>query len=122
MGNLEFTLNSIRWEQGNDFMEPEAGEKWLVVNATLNNIASESANVSSLLMFELIDDEHYSQDWNIFADTKGSLDGELGSGRSMRGEIAYTVSENASSFEFIFAPNFLGFGQAIYVTGAEEVD
>lgn len=39
----------------------------------------------------------------------------------MSGELAYTVSDDHSSWEFIFAPNVLGFGQAIYDINEENV-
>lgn len=72
-------------------------------------------------MFSMYDDEHYSVDLNFFADTRGSLDGELGSGRKMAGEIAFNVREESKGFEFIFQLNVFGFGQAIYYIDASQI-
>ena len=121
MGNLEVTLNSARWDSGSQFMQPDEGERWLVLDVTIENKADEAAAISSLLMFSLYDEDDYSCDMEIFADTKGSLDGEIGAGRRMRGEIAFSVEENHNQWKFIFEPNIFGFGQAIYLINAEDV-
>lgn len=122
MGDLSFTLNSARWDTGDEFIQPEPGEKWLVLDCTIDNLGDDSTALSSMLMFSLYDEEHYSRDLNIFADAKGSLDGELGAGRTMRGEIAFAVEEGQSKWEFIFEPNVFGFGQAIYEITEEQVE
>ncbi len=120
MGDLIFTLNSIRWDQGSEFMKPDPGEKWIVFDCTIENAGDSATNISSLAMFSLYDEEHYSCSMTIFADTKGSLDGELGAGRKMRGEIAFDVEEGQSKWEFIFKPEMFGFGQAIFeITDAD---
>ncbi len=121
MGDLSFTLNSARWDSGDEFMKPDEGEKWLTLDATIENLGEKSEVISSLMMFSLFDEGNYSRDLEIFADTKGSLDGELGAGRKMSGEIAFNVEADQNEWEFIFEPNFLGFGQAIFLVNADEV-
>jgi len=114
MGDIEFTVNSARYDDGDDFMQPDEGEKWLVIDCTIVNNADESEAISSMMMFSLYDEEHRSRDLEMGADLDGQLDGELGAGRTMRGEIAYSVPADHSTFEFIFEPNLFGFGQAIF--------
>lgn len=114
MGNLSFTARSARWDNGSEFLEPDEGTKWLVIDAEITNNSDESTTISSILMFSLYDDENYAAEHAIFAETRGSLDGELGAGRSMAGEIAFEVSDTSHSFEFIFEPEVFGFGQSIY--------
>ena len=121
MGDLEFTIKGARWDQGDQFMKPDKGEKWLVLDCEIENKSNESAHLSSLLMFTLYDEDNYSKDMEFFANTKGSLDGELGAGRKMAGEVAFNVEEGQTRWEFIFAPNVFGFGQAIYVITEAEV-
>lgn len=114
MGDLEFTVNGIRSDEGGDFYKPEEGNVFLIIDATIKNTGQDSNALSSLIMFKLYDSEFYEKDMSIFADTKGSLDGELGAGRTMRGEIAFEVGKDETEWEFIFEPNVFGFGQAIY--------
>lgn len=122
MGDLIFTLNSARWCEGDEYFKPNEGERWLVLNCTIENKGDESEIISSLLMFTLYDEESYSRDIELFADTKGSLDGELGAGRTVRGEIAFTVEEGQTQWEFIFEPNVFGFGQAVYKITLNDVE
>ena len=72
-------------------------------------------------MFSLYDSEFYSKEMAMFAETKGSLDGELGAGRTMRGEVAFEVGAAETEWEFIFEPNIFGFGQAIYKITAQDI-
>lgn len=121
MGDLEFTVNGVKTDKGGDFNKPEEGNVFLIIDATINNTGKESSALSSLIMFKLYDSEFYEKDISIFADTKGSLDGELGAGRTMRGEIAFEVGKDETEWELIFEPNLFGFGQAIYELKAEDM-
>lgn len=121
MGELEFTVNSVRYDNGSEFLGPDEGTKWLVIDCTLKNIGQESEALSSMLMFTLYDSEFYSKEMAIFAETKGSLNGELGAGRTMRGEVAFVVDAAETEWELIFEPNTFGFGQAIYKITAEDI-
>jgi len=121
-GDLLFTINSARWEEGDEYWGPDEGERWLVLDCTIENEGGESVTISSLLMFTLYDKDGYSQDTEMFADTKGSLDGELGAGRKMSGELAFDVEEGQTEWEFIFEPELFSFGQAIFLITEEEVD
>ena len=115
MGDIQLTVNSARWDKGNSFSKPEKGQKWLVLNCTIENTGEESLQVSSLLMFKLYDMLAYARDYEIFADTKGSLDGEVSPGRKIRGEVAFNVDADQDTWEFIFEPNVFGYGQAIFL-------
>jgi len=61
------------------------GEEWFALDCSIKNIDTESAPISSILMFTLYDADGYSKDRTIFADTEGSLDGELGPGETDAG-------------------------------------
>lgn len=121
MGDLVFTLNSARWDTGNEFLSPEEGERWLALDCTITNNSDKSTTISSMLMFKLYDEENYSCDQEITANTKGSLDGELGAGRKMSGEVAYSVKDTHTNWEFIFEPSVFGFGQAIFKVNKEDI-
>ena len=53
----------------------------------------------------------------IFADTRGTLDGELGVGRKMTGELAWEVPIGTEGLELLFTPELLQAGQAIFKLG-----
>lgn len=114
MGDLSITVNGARFDAGGEYSKPEAGQKWLVIDCTIENTGAESASLSSLMMFKLFDEESFAKDMDFMATTSGSLDGEVGAGRKIRGEIAYNVGVDQSAWEFIFEPNVFGKGQAIF--------
>jgi len=121
IGDLEITLNSVRFDAGSEYIKPDAGQKWLVANCTLDNKGTTSASISSLMMFKLNDDEGYSRDLQLMAETEGSMDGALAAGGKMRGEIAFTVKDTSANFQLLFEPNILGEEQVIFNIPASSV-
>ncbi|TMW70696.1 DUF4352 domain-containing protein [Alteribacter natronophilus] len=110
---LHVTVKEVRRDDGDgDWMVPD-NDFFLILDVSIENTTEESANVSTLLQMNLLDPSGYSQDIGIFADTRGSLDGEVGAGRTMAGEIAFDVEE-ADFYEFLFEDPFMS-GQAIWM-------
>ncbi|WP_066638551.1 DUF4352 domain-containing protein [Desulfolucanica intricata] len=114
MGDLQFTVNSVRNSNGNNFIKPKEGNVYLLADCTIDNLSQEATSISSILMFKVVDNEGYNYNVTIGPDTRGTLDGELAPGRKMRGELVFEVPVQAQSLELIFEPNLFGFGQAIY--------
>lgn len=121
MGDLEHTFHGARFSEGDDFLTPDEGTKWLLVDVEVTNNSDESEPISSLMMWSLVDSDNRTNDQTITTDEQGSLDGELGAGRSMRGEIAFEVNADETDWELIFEPHLFGFGQGIYEFSADQV-
>jgi hypothetical protein len=65
---------------------------------------------------------HGSEDvTGALVEAEGQLDGELGAGRSLRGELGYDVSSDGP-WELILEPSLFGFGQAIYTIDLADVE
>lgn len=111
-GDLVITVNSFRTSKGQSLMTPDL-DQFVIVNLTIENKGSKAANISTMLQMELQDALWYKYHVAMFADTKGSLDGELGPGRSVRGEVGFDARKH-SQYEFIFSEPFAT-GQAIWV-------
>lgn len=120
MGDVEHTLHGVRFSPGDEYSTPEAGTRWLVADIEVTNNSDTSEAISSVMMWALNDPDNRSVEMAYTGDERGSLDGELGPGRSMRGEIAYAVSADQNSWELIFSPEAFGFGQAVYDVPAPE--
>lgn len=114
MGDFYITVRSAKFSKGTSFIKPDTGNKWIVIDIELENRSDKSVAVSSLLMFNLYDEENYAGKLAINTDEKGNLNGELGAGRKMAGEITFEVPANHTTFELIFEPNVFGTGQAIF--------
>jgi len=121
IGDVEFTVNNARFDKGSDFSKPEEGMKYLVIDATVENKSNEPFALSSMMCFTLYDEEDYACDMQIFAETKGSLDGEIAPGRKIKGEIAFDVSADQKKWELVFKPDLVITGQAIYEIPVESV-
>ena len=122
MGDLVIQLHAARWDEGDEFFGPDEGKRWLVLDIEIENEADSGTTISSILMFDLVDQENRSRDVAYMADTVGSLDGELGAGRAMRGDLAWEVDDGQSEWEFIFSPEVFGFGQAIFDISVDQVE
>ncbi len=113
MGNLQFKVNSVRTSEGGEFFKPDEGNLYLYVDITIENISNEEETISSILMFKIVDKDGRSYDMAIFGDTEGSVDGSLGAGRKMTGELSYEVSKNINEFELEINPELFGTGITI---------
>jgi len=110
---LHITVNDAYITKGNPDEFTEAmNDYYVVVDVTIENTTGQSAAVSSLMQISLLDADGYSQDIGIGLNTKGSLDGEIGAGRKLSGEVAFDVHDS-DYFEFIFEDPFTT-GQAIW--------
>lgn len=112
-GNLVFTVNSTRTDEGNEFIKPAEGKIYYIVDVTVENTGDESEVVSSLMMFKLFDADGYNYSVTFGPETKGSVDGEVAAGRKIRGELVFEIPEEATGLELQIDPTVFGSGQII---------
>lgn len=112
-GNLIFTVNSTRTDEGGDFIKPDEGKIYYIVDVTVENTGDESETVSSLMMFKLFDSQGYNYTITIGPETQGSVDGEISAGRKLRGELAFEIPKDATGLELQIDPTLFGSGQII---------
>ena len=113
IGNLVFTVNSIRTSEGNDFIKPDEGKIYYLVDVTVENTGDKSETVSSLMMFKLFDSQGYNYTITIGPETQGSVDGEISAGKKLRGELAFEIPKDATGLELQIDPTLFGSGQII---------
>lgn len=113
MGDLTIVVNAVRTDQGNEFIKPDEGNIYYIIDVTIENNGEEEVAISSLAMFKLYDSEGYNYSITVGPDTKGQLDGNLGSGRKMRGELVYEIPTDAKGLELVFESDIFGKGQAV---------
>lgn len=112
-GNLIFTVNSTRIDEGGDFIKPKDGYIYYIIDVTVENTGDKSESVSSLMMFKLFDSDGYNYNITIGPETKGSVDGEISSGRKLRGELAFEIPQDAEGLELEIDPTIFGSGKII---------
>ena len=116
---LHVTLNGAKKYEGDGDWEVPDNDYYVIVDISIENNTDEPANISTMLQMDLMDPSGYAQDMDIMVDTRGSLDGEVGAGRTMAGEISFDADES-DFYEFIFQDPFMS-GQAIWKIEASEL-
>jgi len=116
---LHVTLNGAKKYEGDGEWEVPEHHYFIIVDISIENKTDEEANISTMLQMDLVDPSGYSQSMDFMVNTRGSLDGEVGVGRTMAGEISFDAEES-EFFEFIFEDPFKS-GQAIWKIEASEL-
>ena len=115
--NLKFTATEIKESQGVDFFTPEAGNVFVGIKFTIENISDEEQSISSLLMFEgYVDD--IKCDYSVSAACafdEGTLDGTVAAGKKLVGWYALEVPSNWSTIELDIQNNWLSNNPAKFV-------
>lgn len=101
-----------------DLFEADNG-KFVGVELEIENTSDESENISTMLSMDLMTSDGYSMD-HAMVSGRGSLDGELGPGRSLKGEVVFDTEE-AEFYEFFFENPFTS-GQAIWEIQDGEIE
>jgi hypothetical protein len=113
-GGVAFTVNSVRESSGTEFIKPKEGSIYYLVDTTVENKSNAAKNVSSILMFKLVDSEGYSYNITIGPETKGQVDGEVAPARKLRGELAFEIPKTAKGLELEIDPSIWSAGKIIF--------
>jgi hypothetical protein len=114
VGEFAVTVHGFRAYAGDQSAKPRAGNSYLAVDLTVENVGSQPRTVSGVLMCRVADSNSYAYPMCLAAPgLRGSIDGELAPGRKVRGEVAFEVPLTSRGFEFMFTPSPLRPGQAI---------
>lgn len=101
-------VNSIRLSEGSEYFKPEEGKVFFVLDITIENKTNEEYGVSSMLNFELKDEDGREQDLTVFADNDGSLDGNILPNEKMTGEIAFETAKEGKLYLYFTSAIFSG--------------
>ncbi len=111
LGDLAVTVHSVQQIEGSEFIQPEAGNRFIVLDVTIENRGIEEAQISTVLQMELRDPEgrRYQPDFMATADAgTASLDTVLVAGDRVRGPVGYQIPINSGPLQWIFQEPFSG--------------
>ncbi len=114
MGTTLLTVNEVTNPVGDQFNKPDVGNKFLVVDLTIENKGATSLALSTLLQMSLKDSSgrKYAVDFMASAASGGSSpDGEVSPGEKLRGQVGFQVPENADGLVFVFDADVWGAGK-----------
>lgn len=109
--DITITLLSVHESYGNDYITPDSGKLFLSLEFEIENNSNSDLSISSYWNFEAYCDDYLcEQDLSgLFIDeiqTLGQLDGEIASGKKLKGAITYQVPIDYKTFEINFVPDF----------------
>lgn len=115
--DLKFTATELKESKGTDFFKPEAGNVFVGVKFTIENISNEEQSVSTLLLFEgYVDDVKCDCSINAScAFDEGTLDGSVSAGKKLVGWYALEVPKNWKTIELQVQSNWLSNSSAKFV-------
>ena len=109
--DINVTLVNTVESAGSEYVKPDDGKEFLILEFNIENNSSKDINISSVANFEAYCDD-YSVNQDILgqqapeAEGKTQLDGQVASGKKMSGIIVYQVPTDFKSFEINVAPDF----------------
>ena len=114
---LKFTATDLKQSEGKDFFAPEAGNVFVGVKFTIENVSDEEQSISSLLLFEAyVDDVKTSLSFTascVF--DEGTLDGSIAPGKKLIGWYAVEVPANWKTLEIKVQADLFSNSSATYV-------
>ncbi|WP_415321431.1 DUF4352 domain-containing protein [Clostridium perfringens] len=111
--DFKITVNKVETSEGGEFVKPKDGNEFIKVDITIENTSKEEQNVSSMIMFKVVDKDGRSYNQAIVEDQNGQLDGKVGSGRKLTGEYVVEVPKGATGLQLEFDSSLLTGGQVI---------
>lgn len=114
IGDFVLKVNKVLYPKGDQFNKPSAGNKFLVVDLTIVNKGSSSAEISTLLQMWVKDatGRKYTEDLMATTAAKGTTpDGEISPGEKVRGQVGFQVPIKATGLEFVFDASVFGTGK-----------
>lgn len=101
-----------------EFLGPEPGNRFVIVDVTFENQSDSPKHISSLLQTELRDSSGQRYTTSVTAITAASgstLDGEIAPGDRLRGQAGFEVPVDATGLTFYFDAAVFGLGQQVRV-------
>ncbi|RAR42522.1 DUF4352 domain-containing protein [Paenibacillus sp. MDMC362] len=95
------TLNGVRESGGDEYLKPQPGHTFKVVDITVKNNGQEPLVISSALSFSLTDSSDLNYTVPITDDVK-MLDGTIAPGGELTGEIPYEVKQGVKGLQLSY--------------------
>lgn len=113
LGDYYLTVNGFEdYVDENPFIQPEEGNKFFIVDVTIENNGAEPKSYNEL-DFEIQDSVSYIYDSYLSLKEPSLQSGDLQPGRNVRGWITFEIPKNAQGLELIYQPDWWDAGQII---------
>lgn len=106
VGDLVIQVNSIRTAEKEEWEMLEEGYIYLFVDISIENTGNQEAYLDTYYNFRLVDKNGRNYKFVWAESAKGHIEGNLGAGRKIAGELSYGIPSDVKDFELeISDPN-----------------
>jgi U5 snRNP spliceosome subunit len=110
----EVTVNSITTSQGGNYITPDPGNVYVLVNVSMKNTSPKEQNTSSLLDWNLKGKDGQRYKDALFSDGDSPPNGKIEAGGPAKGTLSYEVPATVKDFTLSFSPELFESGQTIW--------
>ncbi len=108
---LQFTIGSARLSSGDEGLQPQKGNVFLIINARVDNNGNDSESISPVMVFQLVDitkGNRYSP--QVISALDQQLDGNIGPGRTRNGQLRFEAPEAPAQYQLQIDASLVGAG------------
>ena len=123
-GDMVITVLGWDLPSGTDFIQPEEGYHFIVVDVIVVNRGTHPRTLSSVTQMKIKDStgQLYSEDLAASIVAAGSSPGgEISPGERMRGQVAYQIRNVAEGLQFVFDADPWGSGKVFIALGSTPI-
>jgi uncharacterized protein DUF4352 len=114
LGDWQVRVHGVNdpYTEQDPVLQPQAGNRWVAVDAEVTNGSDQAQVVSSIACFGLQDGDNVEYQMTVTGGTVLPPDGEVPAGGSKRGTLVYEVPQAATGLELTFQCDLLSTGTA----------
>lgn len=103
---MKVTLTNMETSEGEEFLEPDEGNEFVLLDLTIENISDKDIVISSILGFNAyVDDSAMNEDYTALTSAKKeTMDATVAPGKKMSGTLGYQVPKDWKEIEIHYEP------------------
>lgn len=119
LGDAQVIVHGVMdpYDSGTQFARPPAGSRYVMVDAEVKNLSSDTQVLSAFSQFEMKDSKDESYDPIVLPGSLPAVGGQAPPGAARRGLVAFQVPEGAAGMRLIFKNLLFGKGSATIFLG-----
>jgi hypothetical protein len=111
----QVTVNKVKTSHGDDIIQPESGNIFVIINVSVKNISSQAQSISSLLNFSYkAADGTKGKDSTLTSGVSPSPDGTVEAGDVVKGDLVYEVPASQKTGTLSFQADIIANGETIW--------
>ncbi len=111
----QVTVNKVKTSHGDDIIQPESGNIFVIINVTVKNISDKAQTISSLLNFSYkAADGTKGKDSLLTSGVSPAPDGSVEAGDAVKGDLVYEVPASQKTGTLAFQADIISNGATVW--------